>query len=490
MAFSLRASIGMRLVLIAILTLILLIPTALITNLITEREARRNAAVLEVSDKWGSDQIIAGAVLIIPYKVILRQFGTQGNPAVTGENLKYIYLLPQTLNISAELTPEIRRRGIYDVVLYHATIQLSGNFSLSELKTLSIEQPENIEWHNATLAIGISDLKGIRDAIPIEWQGKTLLANPGLPSRDVIGNLSASPYRSQLRLGVFSPDADFTAHAGGQHTLSGGVCVKLSDLSFRHADSALYRFSATLRLNGSEAFMVVPVGKETRLTVSSSWAHPSAIGAYLPEQPIEVTSNGFSATWKVLHLNRDYPQAWFDNAYSIYNSAFGVRLLLPIDEYQKNMRSIKYAVMFIGLTFIALIMTELLMRTAIHPIQYLLIGLALLIFYVLLLSLSEHIGFNWAYILSSLAVIGLIAGYTKSVLQSLTGAAILAGILVVLYGFLFSILQLQDYALLLGSLLLFFTLVLIMYLTRKIDWFNAGQLFDKAGGKKPDAIQS
>jgi inner membrane protein len=489
MAFSLRTSIGLRLVLIAILTLILLIPTALITNLITEREARRNAAVLEVSDKWGSDQIIAGAVLIIPYKVILRQFGTQGNSSITGENLKYIYLLPQTLHITAELTPEIRRRGIYDVALYRADVQLSGQFSLSELKTLDIEQPENIEWHHATLAIGISDLKGIRDVIPIEWQGKTLLANPGLPSRDVIGNLSASPYRSQLRLGTF-PDADFAANTGGQYALSGGVSVKLSDLSFRNADSALYRFSAMLRLNGSEAFMVVPVGKETRLTVSSNWAHPSAIGAYLPEQPIETTSNGFSATWKVLHLNRDYPQAWFDNAYSIYNSAFGVRLLLPIDEYQKNMRSIKYAMMFIGLTFIALIMTELLMRTAIHPIQYLLIGLALLIFYVLLLSLSEHIGFNWAYILSSLAVVGLIAGYTKSMLQNFTSAALLAGILVVLYGFLFTILQLQDYALLLGSLLLFLTLVLVMYLTRKIDWFNAGQLLDKAGSEKTDAVQS
>ncbi len=489
MAFSLRASIGLRLVLIAILTLILLIPTALITNLITEREARRNAAVLEVSDKWGSDQIIAGAMLIIPYKVILRQFGMQGNSPVTGENLKYIYLLPQTLNITAELTPEIRRRGIYDVALYRADVQLSGQLSLSELKTLDIEQPENIEWHHATLALGISDLKGIRDVIPIEWQGKTLLANPGLPSRDVIGNLSVNPYKPQPRLGMFPPDDDFTASIGGQHALSGGVSVKLTDLSFRNADSALYTFSATLRLNGSEAFMVVPVGKETRLTVSSNWAHPSAIGAYLPEQPIEATSNGFSATWKVLHLNRDYPQAWFDNAYSIYNSAFGVRLLLPIDEYQKNMRSIKYAIMFIGLTFIALIMTELLMRTAIHPIQYLLIGLALLIFYVLLLSLSEHIGFNWAYILSSLAVVGLIAGYTKSVLQNFTSAALLSGILVVLYGFLFTVLQMQDYALLLGSLLLFLTLVLVMYLTRKIDWFNAGQLLDKAGNEEANVTQ-
>jgi inner membrane protein len=488
MAFSLRASIGLRLVLIGILTLILLIPTAMISTLITEREERRNAAVLEVSSKWGSQQIIAGAVLIIPYKVILRQFGAQGNSTtIASENLKYIYLLPQTLHITAELTPEIRRRGIYDVALYHAKVHLSGRFSLSELKNLDIEQPENIEWHNTTFAIGISDLKGIRDTIPIEWNSKTLLANPGLPSRDVIGKVTANPYTSQPRPSMLY-DTDFATSAA-QPALSGGVSAKLTDLSFRHADSVFYTFSATLSLNGSEAFMIVPVGKDTRLTVSSNWAHPSAIGAYLPEQPIDATSSGFSATWRVLHLNRDYPQAWIDNAYSIYNSAFGVRLLLPIDEYQKNMRSIKYAIMFIGLTFIALIMTELLTRKAIHPIQYLLIGLALVIFYVLLLSLSEHIGFNWAYTLSSLAVIGLIAGYTKSVLQNITGASLIAAILMVLYGFLFTILQLQDYALLLGSFLLFFTLVLVMYLTRKIDWFDAGKALESAEKEKANATQ-
>ncbi|MFN3394266.1 MAG: inner membrane CreD family protein, partial [Candidatus Thermochlorobacter sp.] len=177
MAVSLRSSVGLRIIIIAILTLILLIPTAMIEGLITERESRRNTAVQEVSSKWGSEQILAGAILIIPYKLIqLEQQTDDKGKTITrkvGESLQYIHLLPQSLNITVELLPEIRHRGIYAIALYNAKIKLAGVFSLAELSNLSIEQPENIQWHEATLAIGITDLKGIRDAIPIEWNGKT-----------------------------------------------------------------------------------------------------------------------------------------------------------------------------------------------------------------------------------------------------------------------------------------------------------------------------
>ncbi|MFN3426829.1 MAG: cell envelope integrity protein CreD [Candidatus Thermochlorobacter sp.] len=484
MAVSLRSSVGLRIIIIAILTLILLIPTAMIEGLITERESRRNTAVQEVSSKWGSEQILAGAILIIPYKLIqLEQQTDDKGKTITrkvGESLQYIHLLPQSLNITVELLPEIRHRGIYAIALYNAKIKLAGVFSLAELSNLSIEQPENIQWHEATLAIGITDLKGIRDAIPIEWNGKTMFANPGLPTREVIGNLPFNPYKAQRQ-----PVANYEFEPTQQSTSGSGVSVKLNDPSLKDSSNALYAFSTMLNLNGSEEFMVVPVGKETTVSISSSWSSPSAIGAYLPEQPLNATSDGFQGTWKVLHLNREYPQAWIGNAYRIYNSVFGVRLLLPVDEYQKNTRTVKYAVMFIGLTFLTFLMTELLNRIAIHPIQYLLIGLALVIFYVLLLSLSEQIGFNWAYILSSLAVIGLITGYAKSVLKSTLAAVLITGILVILYGFLFTILQLQDYALLLGSLLLFVTLALVMYLTRKIDWFNAGKALDESAKESP-----
>ncbi|MCS7013751.1 MAG: cell envelope integrity protein CreD [Chloroherpetonaceae bacterium] len=482
MSFSLRASVGLRITVVAILTLILLIPTAMIEGLIREREDRRNNAVAEVSEKWGGLQIIAGAVLIVPYKLVqLEQQTDDKGKTLTrklGETVQYLHLLPQTLELSADLRPEIRHRGIYDIPLYSATVKLSGTFSLLELQSLSLEQPEHILWHEATLAIGISDLRGIREAIPIVWDDKTQYANPGLLSREVIGNIPPSLSKPPMRSVI---DAEYGSDSPStlSSSLSGGVSIKLSDPTLKDSSSALHTFSATLHLNGSEAFMVVPVGKETTVKISSSWTNPSAIGAYLPEQPLNATSSGFSGSWKVLHLNRNYPQAWIGNAYRIYHSAFGVRLLLPIDEYQKNMRTVKYAIMFIGLTFLAFIMTELLNRIAIHPIQYLLIGLALVIFYVLLLSFSEQIGFNWAYLVSSFAVIGLITGYAKSVLKSGVAALFIAGVLAILYGFLFTILQLQDYALLLGSLLLFVTLALVMYLTRKIDWFTAGKELDE-----------
>lgn len=482
MGFSLRSSVGLRIIIIAILTLILLIPTAMIDGLIAERENRRDAAVQEVSDKWGGEQTLAGAVLIIPYKFVQLERQTDDKGKTTtkkvGETSQYIYLLPQSLNIAVELAPEIRHRGIYDIPLYNAKAKLSGAFSLAELQNLSIEQPENIQWQDATLAIGISDLRGIRDVIPIEWNGKTLYANPGLPSREVIGNVPLNPYKPKPRPSAYL-DFELDPPPQGSSASGSGVSAKLADPTLKDSATALYAFSATLNLNGSETFRVVPVGKETIVKISSSWTNPSAIGAYLPEQPLNATSSGFAGTWKVLHLNRDYPQAWIGGAYRIYASAFGVKLLLPVDEYQKNARTVKYAIMFIGLTFLAFIMTELLNRIAIHPIQYLLIGLALVIFYVLLLSFSEQIGFNWAYVVSSLAVIGLIASYAKSVLKSGVATAFIAGILVILYGFLFTILQLQDYALLLGSLLLFVALALVMHLTRKIDWFNAGKELDE-----------
>ncbi len=480
--FSLKKSIVLRLFIIAFLSLILLIPAAMIQELISEREQRRNAAVLEVSDKWGSEQTLAGLVLSVPHKVALREQQTDDKGKVTvktvGEKIEYVHLLPEVLDIKAHLTPEIRHRGIYDIALYNAAVQFSGKFSLAELRDLAIDQPENLQWENATVSLGISDLKGIREVIPITWNGRELIANPGLPTRDVVGNVAVKQTTFNTRpISSFADDYDRETVAQG--ALASGVTAKLNEPTLKDSTVSTYTFSAALNLNGSETFRVVPIGKQTTVTLSSSWTNPSAIGAYLPEKPLNAEPQGFSATWKVLHLNRDYPQAWIGNAHRIYNSAFGVKLLMPIDEYQKNMRTAKYAIMFIGLTFLAFFMTELLNKTAIHPIQYLLIGLALVIFYILLLSLSEQFGFNTAYILSSVGVIGLIAFYAQSVLRKTAPTVFITGILVILYGFLFTILQLQDYALLLGSLLLFIALALVMALTRNIDWFNAAQVLEE-----------
>jgi len=428
----LKNSVGLRLAIIGFLSLVLLIPAALIQGLITEREQRRDSAVFEASDKWGESQIIAGPILTVPYKNLIKD--DKGNLVSV---IEYAHFLPENLTINAELFPEIRYRGIYEMILYNSKLQLRGNFAPPDFNKFNIPL-ENILWKDMFLALGVSDLKGIRNNITINWNGEELVANPGIESKDILAT---------------------------------GISVKPKIAT----SSENYVFAVDLDLNGSSEIGFVPAGKETKVSVSSQWGNPSFVGEFLPSDRL-VQHDQFNAEWKVFHLNRNYPQQWLGSQHKIMESTFGVKLLLPIDEYQKTMRTAKYAIMFIALTFLTFFLTEVLSKKVIHPIQYILIGLALILFYTLLLSFSEHVRFNSAYLIASAAIVVLIAAYTKSVLSNNIATAIIAGILIILYGFLYIILQLQDYALLLGSIGLFIILAIVMYVTRKIDWFAIGKL--------------
>lgn len=433
-----KNSVGLRMIIIAALTLLMLLPVSFVENLIYEREARRDEAVQEISSKWGGTQTISGPILEIPYKTLVRQ-ERQNDKGVTTtfmeEITDYIHILPENLRVSATLTPEIRYRGIYQVILYRSKITISGTFLSNGIKELGIT-PENILWGEAALSLGLGDLKGIKSAINIRYNDTTYSANPGLLSTQV---------------------------------LSQGITIRPPVSSTEKSD-----FTVELDLNGSTELFFVPVGRETTVQVEAGWGNPSFMGAYLPETR-EVSTEKFKASWKILHLNRNYPQIWTGNSYAIKESAFGVKLIPGIDEYQKTMRTAKYAIMFLALTFLAFFMVEVLTRRVIHPIQYVLIGLALVIFYTLLLSISEQMNFNRAYWIASIAIIALITLYTRSVLSNTLATVIILGILTVLYGFLFIILQLQDYALLLGSIGLFVILAIVMYITRNIDWFALGK---------------
>lgn len=432
MTTSYRQSVGLRLFIIAGLSLVLLIPATLIIFLINEREQRRDHAILEVSEKWGQSQVIAGPILTIPYR---RAVSSNDGKTVTTV-MENAHFLPEQLQVTGELVPEIRHRGIYDVVLYQSDLQLTGTFTAPNFGELSIA-PENILWQEAVFALGISDLKGIRETIVIKWNDVDHIANPGIESKDVL----------------FS-----------------GISTKLAV----QPATPGYSFSVGLKLNGSGELQFLPVGKETKVNIAAAWGNPSFVGSFLPVTR-EVRHDRFSAVWSVLHLNRNYPQQWLGPRQELLASAFGVKLLLPIDEYQKTTRSAKYAIMFIALTFLAFFMTEILNKKILHPIQYLLVGFALLVFYTLLLSISEYLHFNQAYLIASAAVVLLISAYTRGMLKNNLITLIIGGILVLLYGFLFVILQLQDYALLLGSIGLFVILALVMYLTRNIDWFGVGK---------------
>jgi inner membrane protein len=245
------------------------------------------------------------------------------------------------------------------------------------------------------------------------------------------------------------------------------------------------RFSTALNFGGSEQILFTPLGKTSTVKVSAKWPHPSFTGDILPQSSL-IKQDSFSAQWKSLAHKRTFPQQWKGNQYSMRSgdqnmrtetnlyqvgaAAFGVNLFIPVNGYQKTMRSIKYAVLCILLTFAAFFLIDTIHKKSVHPLQYGLIGIALVLFYLLLLSFSEYIGFNAAYAIAAVATIGLIGWFLKGVLSSGKLSFLLSVILLFVYSYVFTILQLQDYALLLGSIGLFATLAVIMYFSRKIQW--------------------
>ena len=443
-----RKSVTLKLFTIGILILFLLIPVSMVTSLIFERENIRDEAVREVSSKWGMSQTLAGPVISVPYESVRQD--QDGKPAITRG---YVHFLPDSLRFEGQVEPQKRYRGIYVVVLYNAQLQVSGHFDGFNTAALGVPETD-IKWADALFTFGISDMKGMKAAVPVSVNGSIHQFGPGTVSNDLLPS------------GAHFPIA-----------LADGAASKLD-------------FSFPLNLNGSADLYFTPFGKTTIAKLQSPWADPSFEGAFLPDERT-VSDTGFLAQWQVLQLNRNYPQQgegpyiggrkYEDDSGYYYNTnlrestnAFGLRLLLPIDEYQKTMRSAKYAAFFVLITFLVFFFIEVLNRKRLHPIQYILVGAAIVLFYVLLLSISEHLKFNAAYLLGCLAILSLITTYCYFILNNLRLTLMVFAILVILYGFFYSLLQLQDYALLLGSLGLLLILAAIMYLTRHIDWYNLG----------------
>ncbi|MDA3954618.1 MAG: cell envelope integrity protein CreD [Bacteroidales bacterium] len=424
--FWIKNSITIKFIVIGIIILALLIPAEMIKNLIHERNGLRNNVVSEVSYKWGNPQTIAGPIITIPYK----QYFKKDKEII--EKINYAQFLPEELNVKGTINPEIRYRSIYKVVVYNANLNFSGSFNKPDFSLWNIPESD-ILWNEATLSIRIPDMRGIKDVITVKWDKHKYDVNPG----------------------INTPNTNYT----GVSTL---IDINKSDN---------FNFQFDLNINGSESLNFIPVGKQTNVDLNSEWTDPSFEGSFLPNNR-DISEAGFSAGWKVLHLNRSYPQQWIGDKYTIDESSFGVKLLLPVDHYQKSLRSVKYAIMFIALTFLIFFFTEILNKKRIHPIQYLLVGLGLSVFYTLLVSLSEQISFNLAYLIASFSIISLITAYSYSLLKSKKLTAIVALVLIILYVFLFTVIQLQDYSLLLGSIGLFIALAIVMYLSRKVDWYS------------------
>lgn len=431
---ALKTNIYLKISIIFFIGIILLIPAMLIKDLIREREYTQYDAISEVSSKWGEEQTISGPYISVPYTKFVKQYSQKDSTNKIVQITEYLHFLPTELNISGEIKPEKRERGIYEIVVYNSTLNIEGSFN--DIKFSDIEIPmQNIQFDKAFLSIGINDLRGIEETVSLMWNNELVMFNSGSVTNDIINN------------GV---NAD----------------VKIS-----HNDSSVYKFNFSLSLKGSQKLYFTPVGKITDIKIKSDWNNPSFNGAFLPDKR-EVTETGFNANWNILHLNRNYPQKWISNNFNPDSSAFGIDLLLPVDSYQKTTRAIKYAILFIAFTFLVFFFVEIFNKVFIHPIQYILVGIALVVFFSLLLSISEHINFNYAFIVSALATLLLISGYVKAIIKSNKIMGLISGILFILYSFIFIIIQLQDYALLIGSIGIFIILVIVMYLSRKIDWYN------------------
>ncbi len=433
-----KKSISLKLATISLLALLLLIPASMVQSLIKERENLNNSAVKEVSAKWAEEQHISGPILSIP---VVYEY-EENKEIKTAQ--KYFHLLPEELNINGNIDPKRLNRGIYEVVVYESDLALNGKFSFKEKPSQG--RIKTIEYDKAFLTIGISDLRGIKDNVVVKWNNQSLEVTPG----------------SRI-----------------QPLIASGITIDLPLINNSLANTI--DFSFNLDLQGSENISFTPVGRTSNVNLTSSWSSPKFNGAFLPDHR-ELTEKGFNADWKILQLNRNYPQSWMGSGTKdqlLKASSFGVNLLSPLGDYQKSMRSAKYALMTIALTFLIFFLVEVLNKRRIHPLQYILVGLALSLFYVLLVSLSEHISFDKAYGISTIGIITMIGLYSLSIFKKRALSFLLISILTGIYGFLFVTLQLEEYALLMGSIGLTLILGATMYFTRNIEWYKLNMNADQ-----------
>ncbi len=419
-------SITIRIISVTILVLLLMIPNAMIREIINERQSTNEEVFQEIRQIWGQSQTVCGPIVAVPYRVLSRD-----EKGTLMQTWYWAHFLPSTLNVNGTVQPEMRHRGIYEMAVYTTGLELKGTFSKPDPATLGID-PTDFNLAGAVICVGIPDMRGIKEKVMLTTPLQSSEFGPGLPTSDIISEGISTPIQ-------FPTSGDLT-------------------------------FSFNLQLNGSGDLNFVPLGKETTVNLTSSWPHPSFKGNFSPTNRT-ITKDGFTADWKVLDLNRNFPQAWVGERQGIYESAFGVDLLVPVGHYQQSMRSAKYAIMFIALTFLVFFFIETINRKRIHPIQYILVGLALSLFFVLLLSLSEHVGFNGAFLCAATGTTLLITIYSSGMLADKKLTALMAALLVVMYGFIYTILQLEDMALLVGSVGLFVVLAGVMFWSRKVDWY-------------------
>lgn len=440
-----KTSITAQMIIVGVLILLLLIPLTFVKDLIDERSTRQVGVVQEINEKWGNQVEVYGPILKVPYAVHdnykKNKDGTvqanKGNPYVN-----YFYLFPEKLKNNCKADSKKLKRGNFESSVFTAKMDFSGSFVFPNIEDKGIEK-EDILWEKASIEVRTTNLKGIKNELFFKIDGKSF----PFEASSISQNNSRQDYYTVL---------------------------KTNYLGFK--DSLVNKekpFSFSMTFNGSQKVTLIPVGKTTEMGIKSNWKDPSFMGNYLPnDETKKISKEGFEAEWKVLHINRAFSQVHLGKVPSLESFAFGTEFMVMVDEYQKSQRSIKYGLLVIALTFLVFFLVQIINSINIHPLQYLLIGLALVMFYTLLISISEHSNFLSAYLVAGVAVISLIGLYTKSVLKKPKFAVLISISLATIYSFIYVIIQLESYALLSGSIGLFCILAAVMFVSRKIDWKN------------------
>lgn len=429
-----------KMLMVGFLTLVLLIPLFFVQNLINERSYRKTAMIDEVTQLWGRDVMFYGPILRIPYTSYEASNVTNAKTGVTTIERKaitnYAYFFPNDLkNYSKIKKNESLKRGIFNHVVFTADMTFKGYFSKPNFSKLGISE-ENIQWNKASVIVNTTNLKSIKSELKIELNNNKLSFEPQ--------NNDKSHY-SLLATNSFDYKTIVT--------------------------NDKINFDFVITYNGSNSVKFIPIGKITKVSIDSDWESPSFEGSFAANDTTKtITKEGFHADWKVLDINRTFSQQYANSLPNLDDYLFGVKLIQTVDEYQQNDRASKYGFLVIGLTFLIFFLIQSISKINIHIFQYSMIGLALIMFYTLLISITEHSSFSFAYTIAGISVVAMITLYSISILKNRKFPFFIGASLTVLYSFIYVIIQMEDYALLVGSIGLFLILGAVMYFSRKIDW--------------------
>jgi inner membrane protein len=442
---SITSSGGFKIAVLAILILLLLIPISMIRSLINERSNRSKTAEESIMEAWGSQFTLYGPIIRIPVverEEVITKTEKDGEKVEVIMHNKTLWITPKDVTIRADFSAQKKRRGIFSVALFSGDVSLTGNFTFERAKG-EIKQNQTMYPEQAEIIIGLASQKGIRKIIKADWNGGELFFKPG--NRNYyIG------YSGNNGINASSP-FDTTG-------------INTFDIQFA--------------VQGGKSMRALPIGETTQAYVSADWSSPSFQGGFLPSTQT-LSENGFNAEWEISYLSRSIPLFWFSeergdqsgNINMLYE-LFGVDFFKSLGHYALNERAVKYAILFLVIPFLTLFFLEVFSRKSIHPAQYLLSGLANIIFYLLVLSISEHLSFSFAYLIAATAITGMMAMYARSLLETWARSAYMALVMTLLYLILYLTLNAEDWALLIGSIVTFVITGIVMFLTRKLDWSN------------------